>query len=455
MVRDRCTSAAGFYYIDIWGNEGIWILHEGKEGGRDEILLDDGQGVGAVFLDFFPAGAEFTEGVGGEDIDLFFAEVGFAAFYFFFELAAFDEEAFEDLFFGDVGGAFALDVDDSAAVAGEDGDVGAFAFTGAVHDAAHDGNFDGEFDFFGELLADILHELEEIDLDAAASGAGDEFRADAGAEAEDVEKFQTIFDFVDGVVGVADADGVADAGAEEMAQGDDGADGAGFLGAGVSHAKVQGVVEAFADFFVGVDHKRGLNAFGTDDDVVEVLFFEDFEIFFELGDHDGQEVAVLVVREDTAQFLHAFLLVFAFDDGAFIDADADGDFFGFAGLDDVDDLGAVVDVAGVKADLVNAGFDGFEGALEMEMDVGDDGDGDAGEDFLESLSVLFLGDGDADNVSAGGGEFMDFGDAFIDVPRVAGRHGLDGDGSVAPDAYKAVCFVANDHFSRFPSGNHV
>ena len=99
------------------------------------------------------------------------------------------------------------------AVAGEDGDVGAFAFAGAVDDAAHDGDFDGEGDFLGQLLADILNELEEIDLDAAAGGAGDEFGADAGAQAQDVEQFEAILDFVDRVVGVADADGVADAAA--------------------------------------------------------------------------------------------------------------------------------------------------------------------------------------------------------------------------------------------------
>ena len=164
-------------------------------------------------------------------------------------------------------------------------------------------------------------------------------------------------------------------------------------------AQVQRIVEALGDFLVGVDDQQRVDAFGADDDVVEVVFVEDVEVFFELGDHDGQEVAVLVVGEDAAEFLHAFLFVFAFDDGAFVDADADGDFAVLAGLDDSFDLGAVVDVAGVEADFVDAGFDGFEGALEMEMDVGDDGDFDLRQDFLEGFGVLFLGDGDADDVA--------------------------------------------------------
>ena len=100
---------------------------------------------------------------------------------------------------------------------------------------------------------------------------------------------------------------------------------------------------------------------------------------------------MLVVGEDAAQFLHAFLLVSSFDDGAFVDADADGDLAGFAGLDDVLDLLAVVDVAGVEADLVDAGFDGFEGALKMEMHVGDDGDVDAGRISLRARVSFFSG----------------------------------------------------------------
>ena len=109
-----------------------------------------------------------------------------------------------------------------------------------------------------------------------------------GAKAQDVEQFQAVLDFEDRVVGVADADGVADAAAEEMAEGDDRADGAGFAGAGVGDAKMQGIIEALADFAVGVDHQYGVDALGADDDVVEILLVEDFQIFLELGDHDGQ-----------------------------------------------------------------------------------------------------------------------------------------------------------------------
>ena len=63
---------------------------------------------------------------------------------------------------------------------------------------------------------------------------------------------------------------------------------------------------------------------------MKILDVEDVEVLFELGDHDGQEMAVLVVGEDAAELLEAFLFVLAFDDGAFVDADADRDFLRLA-----------------------------------------------------------------------------------------------------------------------------
>jgi len=77
---------------------------------------------------------------------------------------------------------------------------------------------------------------------------------------------------------------------------------------------------------------------------------------------------------------------------------------------------------------VDACVDGFEGAFEMEVDIGDDGDGGLVQDFFEGVGVFFLWDGDPHDVSTGGGEFVDLGDAFVDVVGVAGGHGLDGDG---------------------------
>ncbi len=77
---------------------------------------------------------------------------------------------------------------------------------------------------------------------------------------------------------------------------------------------------------------------------------------------------------------------------------------------------------------MDACVDGFEGTLEMEVDIGDDGDGGLGEDFFERVGVLLLGDSHPHNVSTGGVELVDLGDALVDVVGVAGGHCVDGDG---------------------------
>jgi len=380
---------------------------------------------------YFPARAQLAFRVWGDDLDLFVAEFHMARLDFGLEGFALAQEALEDFGFGDGGDFLALDIDDALAVASEDGDVRALGFAGAVDDTAHHGDLHGDDDLFLEFVVDLLDEVEEVDLDAATGGAGDEFGTDAFSFAEGVEEFEAVLDLVDGVVGVGDSDGVADAVGQEGAECDDRADGAGFLWACVGDAEVQGVGEAFTDFGVGVDDELGIHGLCADGDVVEVTLVEDVEVFFEFGDHDGDHVAVLVVGEDGPEFFGAGLFVLAFDDGALVDTDADWDASStiglFAGVDDFFDLFAVGDVAGVEADFVYACFDGFEGAFEMEVDIGDDGDGGLGEDIFEGLGVFFLWDGDPHDVGTGGGEFVDLGDAFVDVVGVAGGHGLDGD----------------------------
>ncbi len=230
------------------------------------------------------------------------------------EIFAFFEESIEDFGFGDGGDFLALDIDDAFAVAGKDGDVGALGFSWAVDDATHHSHFHGDDDVFVEFVVDLLDEVEEVDLDSATGWAGDEFGADAFTLAEGVEEFEPVLDFVDGIVGIRQADGVADAVGEQGSECDDGADGAGFLWAGVGDAQMQRVGEAFTDFGVGVNDELGVHRFCTDVDVIKIAVVEDVEVFFEFGDHDGDHVAVFVVGEDCTEFFGAGLLVFAFDD---------------------------------------------------------------------------------------------------------------------------------------------
>jgi len=182
-----------------------------------------------------------------------------------------------------------LDVDDTLALAGEDGNIGPFGLARPVDDAAHDGDFYRCLDRF-QLVANLLDEGDQVHLDPAAGGAGDELRLDAWAKTETVEHLPGVLDFKDGIGGIADADGVSDAVGEEGAEGGDGSDAAGFLRAGVGDAEVERIIVTLADGGVGVDDDFGIDRFGTDDNVVKIVLVEDVQVVVEFFEHDGDEV---------------------------------------------------------------------------------------------------------------------------------------------------------------------
>src|SRR5215469_9899494 len=91
----------------------------------------------ALLADFFPAAAEFSDGVGGLDVDLLIFESCLTTLHLGGEDADFLEQPIEDLVFGDGGDLLALDVDDAAVLACEDGDVAPLRLARAIHDASH------------------------------------------------------------------------------------------------------------------------------------------------------------------------------------------------------------------------------------------------------------------------------------------------------------------------------
>ena len=94
---------------------------------------------------------------------------------------------------------------------------------------------------------------------------------------------------------------------EQRSQGHDAADRACLARAGMRHAQVQRVVEARRDLAIGVDDERRVDRLGADADVVEVAFMEYVEIFLELGDHDRDQVTVLIVGKEFSQLLQPLL----------------------------------------------------------------------------------------------------------------------------------------------------
>ena len=191
------------------------------------------------------------------------------------------------------------------------------------------------------------------------------------------------------------------------------------------------IVESLADFRVHVHHQSRIHRLSADADIVEVAFLEDLEIFLELGDHQRDQVSLSPIREELPRAPLANGLVLAFDDRTLVHADSNRDASFTARVDDAVDLVAIGDVPGIETNLVDPRFNRFQRSLVVEVDVRDDGNPCLVEDFRKGIGVLRLGDRHPDDVDARIGHAIDLGDAGIDVPRVAGRHGSHGHRGIA------------------------
>ena len=206
------------------------------------------------------------ERIGRDDADLAGRKLGFTAFDSFGEGFGFFVQRVEHLIFGDGAGLFTLHVDDPATFACENRDVSPFGFTGSIDDAAHDRHLHRRSDR-REFLTHFGDEFDQVDFDAATGGAGDEFGFFAIAHAQDAEQFLGVFDFVDWIGRIRDANGVADPVGQQRRKRRDAADASGFGRACMGDAEMQREVEAFADGAICIDADARVDALGADDDI--------------------------------------------------------------------------------------------------------------------------------------------------------------------------------------------
>ncbi len=276
----------------------------------------------------------------------------------------------------------------------------------------------------------------------------------------DASEFAGDGDFVDGVFGEGDADGVADAVGEEASDADGAFDAAVIAVTGFGDAEVEGVVPVGSELVelsgkeaVGADHDLWVAGFHGEDEVMEGFVASDASELEGAFDHTFWGIAVAVHD--------------AIGEGAVVGADAEGDAAFFALADEGDEsfadavefecvfgVGVFADVelfligvvTGVDADFFDP-FCGFCGGFGLEVDIGDEGHGDAevteaGGDVLEVCGVFDGWSGDANDFAACVDEVACLLDAGLGVHGVAGEHGLDADGVISadgdvPDAHDA------------------
>src|ERR1035437_2846974 len=116
-----------------------------------------------------------------------------------------------------------------------------------------------------------------------------------------------------------------------------------------------------------------------------------------------------------------------------VDSDTDADAALFGPANHLDDLVAVADVAGVEAEALDARIERRPRQAVVEMDVGDDRQAGAVEDFHHRVAGLAVVAGDAPHVCAGVSHPRDLGDGSIDVAGVGLGHRLHRDRRGAAD----------------------
>jgi hypothetical protein len=121
------------------------------------------------------------------------------------------------------------------------------------------------------------------------------------------------------------------------------------------------------------------------------------------------------------------------DDPAFIGPDTNGDAPLLAGGDHPPDLGPILDVPRIEADLVCARGNRLQRPLEVEMHVGDDRHRRSRDDLLEGLGVAFLRHCHAHEVRPHRRQAPNLLQRLVDLVRIRAGHRLQGNGRIAAD----------------------
>jgi hypothetical protein len=187
---------------------------------------------------------------------------------------------------------------------------------------------------------------------------------------------------------------------------------------------VERVVGDRRELAVRLDHEGDVGRLDRDLDVVEADLGEEGQLVLRRLDEGlGGGPAVLLVEAGVER--------------AGVDPDADGHAPVLALPGDQLDLLGLAEVARVEPEAVDAGLEGGEGHLDVEVDVGDDRDGAARHDLGEALGRFLLVARAADDVGAGALQGVDLRQRAFDVGGLGDCHRLDRDPGVTADGHLA------------------
>ena len=294
-------------------------------------------------------------------------------------------------------------------------DIGHQRLAGAIDHAADDREAHRGLDVLQPFFQ-RFHGLDHVETLARAAGAADDLHA-AGAQAQGFQDLEADLDLFDRIGRKADADRVADAHPQQVAKTDGGFHRAADKAAGLGDAQMDRGVGGIGQLLIGGGGKEDVAGLHADLEFVEIVVLQDLDMV-EAGFHHRS-------RAGLAVFFQQVLF-----EAAGIDADADRAAVVAGGLDHLAHAGGIANIAGVDAQAGGAGLGGLDGALVVEMDVGDDRHRAFAADLAQGAGRGLVRGRDADDIGPG----ISGADHLIQrrthVAAIGIGHGLDADRGV-------------------------
>jgi hypothetical protein len=199
------------------------------------------------------------------------------------------------------------------------------------------------------------------------------------------------------------------------------------------------IPRATLDLTVGLDGGHGVRGFDGDLDFAEIKPFQESHIA-EGAFHQCRRGGPAVFFEDI--LFHR----------AGIDPHPNGHPVGLGRSHHPGKLGSAAEVAGIDADALGAVFHGRHCQQVIEMDVGDEGNGDLRPDAANGLGGLDIEHRHPDDLAARLLEAVDLGDRRLHIAGIGIGHGLDGNWGIAADGHIAEHYLSGlfpaDHNRR-------
>src|SRR3546814_291404 len=298
-------------------------------------------------------------------------------------------------------------------------DVGLARFAGAV-DAAADPRYLHRRHDVLQALFQQFDGIDDLELLPRAGRAGDDVDA-AMAEIERLQHVEADLHLLYGIRRQRYPNGVADPRPEQHPQSDRRFHGADAEAAGLGDAEMERIVAGLGELLIGGHGEKDVRSLHADLELAEVVVFQNAGVMEGALHHRFRTRLAVTLQQFTLE-------------AAGVDSDPHRAAMVLGGLDHLAHTLVGADVAGVDAQAGGARLGRLDGALVVEMDVGDDRHRHLGDDLLQCRSRLPIRTRHAHDVDARDLSLANLPDGRRGIRRRRVRHRLDADWRIATDS---------------------